>query len=651
MIAAVICLLRAAPVYAAPAGQPVTISWKAVAGAGGYLIEAANAAGDVVLSEKVPADVREKTIRLPPGRYNLRMTTLNRFLRPEESTEWILVLVQSLEPPVFISLTPRVMVTGRPQSMRLKADGMAPDAAVAVVTPSSQDLRAPTERVSQSDFVISLPPLKERGDYTIVLTNPPDLKTAVPAAFSAAPAIAAVDKIQPDKVETSRASAVIELIGREFSPFAQVSMVGSEKRSIPIQLKITEIHPDSITLEIPQGLDPGTYELDLINEPGESPVAVSAQRVTIVGPRSPVFKAIAPKEILTNTAQSVTVNADDLGEGAEAEVRSPSGTGVTVNVQRSSEGDLVIQLPPLKEAGAYTIVLRNPPGQGVAAPGVLMVRLPQAVIRRIEPETITSNQAAADVRLSGSDFAPDARIFLVSADKKGEPIPLTKSASDSVSITATIPAGLDPGTYDLSLVNEPDADPVHPPAQHITILPPIGRGAHGRKLLISAGWLLEVPLGDWGAIYHTTPAGAAVRADYFLTPHAKPESGSALDFALGADARFVSFGKNGGSSFVPSSLSNLTVAIDPSLTWSLPFMSVTARLGGGLTYSGLDASSDTGGSSQFSSSIDISALSELNVLFPISDWFTLGVSASFHHLFLTHSMDLFGASSFVSVNF
>ena len=135
-------------------------------------------------------------------------------------------------------------------------------------------------------------------------------------------------------------------------------------------------------------------------------------------------------------------------------------------------------------------------------------------------------------------------------------------------------------------MNEPGADPVHPPTQHIIILPPGGLGAHGRKLMVSLGWMLEVPLGDWGAIYQTSPAGAAARVDYFLTPHAKPESGSALDFALGADARFVSFGKNGDPTFVSSSLTSLTITVDPSLTWSLPFMSVTARVGGGLTYSG-----------------------------------------------------------------
>ena len=433
------------PACAAPAGQPVVISWNAVAGAGGYLIEAANAAGEVVLAERAPSDAIEKTLSLPPGSYNLRMTTLNRFLLPEESTAWMPVHVQSLQPPVFISLAPRVMATGRPQPLKLTADGMAPDAAVAVIAPSSQDLHAPTKRVSQSDFVISLPPLKERGDYTIVLTNPPDLTTTVPGAFSAAPPVAVVDKVAPDRVQTSRTPTVIEIRGHEFSPLAQVSMVGSEKRSVAILLKITEIHPDSITLELPEGLEPGTYELDLTNEPGESPVTVSAPRITILGPHSPVFKAIAPKEILTNTAQSVTVNAEDLGDEAEAEVRSPSGAGVAVTVQRGSPGDLVIQLPPLREAGAYTIVLRNPPGQGVEAPGVLMVRRPQAVIRSIEPETITSNRAASDVRLSGSDFAPDARIFLVNADKKGNPIPLTKSAADADSITATIPAGLTRG--------------------------------------------------------------------------------------------------------------------------------------------------------------------------------------------------------------
>jgi hypothetical protein len=31
--------------------------------------------------------------------------------------------------------------------------------------------------------------------------------------------------------------------------------------------------------------------------------------------------------------------------------------------------------------------------------------------------------------------------------------------------------------------------------------------------------------------------------------------------------------------------------------------------------------------------------------------FTLGISATYRHLFLTHAMDLFGASTFVSFNF
>jgi hypothetical protein len=367
-----------------------------------------------------------------------------------------------------------------------------------------------------------------------------------------------------------------------------------------------------------------------------------AQQVSVVT-RIPVpsFRSVTPQELLTGAVQSVTVAADSLRADVQALITSPSGKSVAATVGQATSTQVVLELPPLDETGAYSLVLTNPPGQSRSVPAAFVVRHPPAVIASVEPQTLRTSQIPATLSVRGSNFEPGARLFLTGAERIASPIPLDVEAATPDSITARLPAGLDPGTYDLSLVNEPDGAPVYSPDRRLTILPP---PVPTRKFLVSLAWMPELPLGDWGAIYGGTAAGAGLRADYFLTPHGTPSVGSALDFAVGVDGRVASFGQASSSAFIPSSLVGVALSIDPSVTWTLPFLSVTARAGGGLAYSRLDASGT-------STSVDLAAVSELDMLVPVSDLFLLGVSATYRHLFLTHGMDLFGASTFVAFNF
>ena len=82
----------------------IPLHWQAVKGAGGYRVEVQDGAGQITFSQDLTDT--STTISLQPGSYQLRVSTLNRFGKPEAGTPWTPLVIKPIPQPVIEKVEP-----------------------------------------------------------------------------------------------------------------------------------------------------------------------------------------------------------------------------------------------------------------------------------------------------------------------------------------------------------------------------------------------------------------------------------------------------------------------------------------------------------------------------------------------------------------
>lgn len=183
--AALVCLLLAGLLPAqASKSLPYYIQWESVAGAGGYVLEVRDPAGKEAYRHEYDANAYDTQLELPAGFYEFRIITLNRFKRQENATDWIQFEVLAYTAPVFTALKPTALEAGKPVSLTLRAERLALRVKASLVSPTGKATPLTIKQTKNSTFTLKGPALEEPGDYTLVLTNPPNLTTRKEAILS-----------------------------------------------------------------------------------------------------------------------------------------------------------------------------------------------------------------------------------------------------------------------------------------------------------------------------------------------------------------------------------------------------------------------------------------------------------------------------------
>ena len=128
LITALLCafLLSGAAAFAQDGKHRSKISWPAVEGAGGYIVEITSAAGDVIYKGEAETNVAYPALAI--GEYRLRITVLDRFRRPASETGWVVLSIIKTEVPQFDSISPDPLETGKPLAVDIKGDNFTIDA-------------------------------------------------------------------------------------------------------------------------------------------------------------------------------------------------------------------------------------------------------------------------------------------------------------------------------------------------------------------------------------------------------------------------------------------------------------------------------------------------------------------------------------------
>lgn len=282
-----------------------SISWEAVPGSGGYLVEVETQSHEPVLSRQV-AD-NKVTFLLVPGSYVFRITTLNRFLRAQGTTDWTSFLVTAPSPPTLVSVVPDRLLTGRPQSVVIEATNLSKQAQVSVISPSGAAVAISADRPSKSTMLIKLPALNDSGAYTLTLTNPPDLSSTA-QAFTVHYPEPIVQRLEPQQFPSGAVPPTLHLYGTNFSPEARVTLAG---QGSPTVLPIVSQGEGDLVVSLPRSLAPGEYTLSVANAENEDSVIAPLLLVTAPAPPqqpAQMVQAAEPPEVPAAPSKPVRRN-------------------------------------------------------------------------------------------------------------------------------------------------------------------------------------------------------------------------------------------------------------------------------------------------------------------------------------------------------
>lgn len=277
-LAAILCLLffSATATFAQThESLPYYIEWEPVEGAGGYDIEVTTASGAPTLVKRLGAGETSVDLNLPAGKYRFRISTLNKFLRADSTSDWVPFTVLSYGPPNVSKISPTAIAPGKPLSITITADMVSAKATGFLSSPSGKRIPLSISKAKPRTYLLTGQTLTERGEYALTLTNPPEYATVKKAAIVVAyPAVTALSSA-PERVSRETLSAsgdqgsaptVLTVRGKNLSPEATAWLKepGTEN-AIPLS-PLTR-SPTELTLGLPPTLGEGTYVIAFKNAP------------------------------------------------------------------------------------------------------------------------------------------------------------------------------------------------------------------------------------------------------------------------------------------------------------------------------------------------------------------------------------------------
>ena len=165
--------------------QTPPLTWGAVPGAGGYLVEVRTKASRTVASQTVTQP--SFTLELVPGDYELRITTLNKFLKPETSSAWAPFSVRRAVVPTLTGVTPGVLKEGETSPLVVRGTGLSSATEVRLLAGDDEVKVSGLRVLSAQELEFSAAGPLKPGSYTVVLRNPPGQTARLPGGLTVVP--------------------------------------------------------------------------------------------------------------------------------------------------------------------------------------------------------------------------------------------------------------------------------------------------------------------------------------------------------------------------------------------------------------------------------------------------------------------------------
>ena len=283
------------------------------------------------------------------------------------------------------------------------------------------------------------------GTYDVVVTNPDGGTGTLPNGYTVEEPPLAVHGVSPPMGKDDAETDII-VVGENFKTDPNIPTVkigdapGTECTNVRV------VSSTCILATVP-AMMPGLYNLIVDNADGEQ--ATLENGYTVVG--VPTLSSGGPTSGAANKTTPLTVHGANFVYIPKVEILTDPPTRCT-DVRFVSSAQLEANVPSGIEPGTYGIRVTNPLEKAGELPAAYEVTAPpvnEPTVTGVNPAR-GSNGAATEVTITGSGFTDVMGTVTLDTVPPTVCTPLTWTDTQ---ITATVPAGLRVGSYDVAVTN------------------------------------------------------------------------------------------------------------------------------------------------------------------------------------------------------
>ena len=205
-----------------------------------------------------------------------------------------------------------------------------------------------------------------------------------------------------------------------------------------------------VTIELPAdaSISAGTTTTVELTNPGEANCKGSTTTALTVAP-PPTITDAQPSEICSDQPESITVSGTGFVSGATVKLGDTAATNVTVNGDGT---ELTAEFSQGVSVGTYDVTVENAPGCGDTLQAAITVD-PTPLVFFVDPPVIYNGIAVETTIFTTGLDAAASSVELVASDGTATPLGNVRSPTRFNRILGTVPAGLNPGTYDIRVTS------------------------------------------------------------------------------------------------------------------------------------------------------------------------------------------------------
>lgn len=161
----------------------------------------------------------------------------------------------------------------------------------------------------------------------------------------------------------------------------------------------------------------------------------------------PVIQSVNPAEGASSQTTRITIQGNGFATSPAPTIRLSGSAGRfdLTNVTAVSAASFAATVPANLPAGTYDLIVTNPNGRVGTLPNAFTVLAGDPVITQVLPNS-GLNDRDNDIVIAGLNFAAGAEVTLGTTA-------LATSRVNGTALLAVVPAGLSPGSYDLTVTN------------------------------------------------------------------------------------------------------------------------------------------------------------------------------------------------------
>jgi hypothetical protein len=385
------------------AQQATVIRWGNVYGAGGYFIEIRNSQKKMVVEKELPGTSFDVSM-LPAGRYEYRITTLNKLKRKGNSTGWIALTIEKALIPSITKISgkffshsydnPPITVTGSNflSDTRLYLKNEKGMMELGTVYVSSAELKA----LFKSDKKIT-------GIYDLVAVNRGGFEAVMPSAVEITdPDIPLVESLSVSKIY---AAVETELIIRGKNLGKETVPVIENESGNRINFSRLKTSSEEITISVkPEAGTGGIYKITALKR--NYFLSASKLQLEVMEPDIPVLESLSENSVYQSIDTELAVSGKNLGGNIKIQGVNSSGDKLDIVQKQVSESKIHVSIRPGPgQSGEYTITAVKH-GLFSSKTGLKLMVIPPEVIKilSVNPSEISIAKGGFTVTVTGENI-------------------------------------------------------------------------------------------------------------------------------------------------------------------------------------------------------------------------------------------------------